>query len=188
MKRIKKTPDRKRNSWNCKRYAYHRFCKRGLEAKTARDCSHRLFLRGGRSEHIANRTSNRATRASKNNKTWYVWSRSGGQECDLFDRKYSKSFFRNVLPAAARSSFFKTWALRTREPWALEIVKKYEKIKCAELNLLQNGVIEKFWDALRLGIQPFLCFYHFCVLCLNDPNMTPKWLQSDPGVTPKVTP
>ena len=38
------------------------------------------------------------------------------------------------------------------------VSKKYEKIKCAELNLLPFGVIENSWDALRLGIQPFLCF------------------------------
>ena len=27
-----------------------------------------------------------------------------------------------------------------------------------ELNLLSNGVVESFWDALWLGIQRFLCF------------------------------
>ena len=66
MKGIKKTADCIRNSQNCKCYAYCRSCKRGLEAKTARESSRRLFLKGARSEHIANRTSNRATRASKN--------------------------------------------------------------------------------------------------------------------------
>ena len=28
-----------------------------------------------------------------------------------------------------------------------------------ELDLLPNEPIESFWDALWLGIQPFLCFY-----------------------------
>ena len=32
------------------------------------------------------------------------------------------------------------------------------KIDFLKLNLLSNGLIEKFWDALRLGIGPFLCF------------------------------
>ena len=32
------------------------------------------------------------------------------------------------------------------------------KIDFLKLNLLSNGPIEKFWDALRLGIGPLLCF------------------------------
>ena len=31
------------------------------------------------------------------------------------------------------------------------------KIDFLKLNLLSNGLIEKFWDALWLGIGPFLC-------------------------------
>ena len=31
------------------------------------------------------------------------------------------------------------------------------KIDSLKLNLLSNGLIEKFWDALWLGIWPFLC-------------------------------
>ena len=41
------------------------FAEGALEAKNARESSHRLFLKGTRSEHIAKRTNNRATRASK---------------------------------------------------------------------------------------------------------------------------
>ena len=68
MEDTKKTIDCIRNSQNSKVYAYHRFCKRGLEAKTAQEPAHRLFLKGAKSEHIANRTSNRATRATNNDK------------------------------------------------------------------------------------------------------------------------
>ena len=39
-----------------------------LEAKRARDSSHRLFLKGAWSKQIANRTSNGETRASKSDK------------------------------------------------------------------------------------------------------------------------
>ena len=78
MKSIKKTADCIRNSQNCKCYAYCRSCKRGLEAKTARESSHRLFLKGARSEHIANRTGNRATRASNNDNIVCFLSRLGG--------------------------------------------------------------------------------------------------------------
>ena len=108
MKSIKKTADCIRNSQNCKCYAYCRSCKRGLEAKTARESSHRLFLKGARSEHIANRTSNRATRASKNDKIVCFLSRMWGQKGVIIDRLYSKSFFRIVLPTGARSTFLKT--------------------------------------------------------------------------------
>ena len=52
------------NLKNCNLFADVRFCKRGSEAKNARGCSHRLFLEGARSGHIAKRTSNGATRAS----------------------------------------------------------------------------------------------------------------------------
>ena len=38
-----------------------------LEAKSARDSRHRLFLKGAWGEQIVNRTSNRAARASKSN-------------------------------------------------------------------------------------------------------------------------
>ena len=96
MKSIKKTADCIRNSQNCKCYAYCRSCKRGLEAKTARESSHRLFLKGARSEHIANRTGNRATRASNNDNLVCALSRLGGQKSEVFDRKYPKSFFKTT--------------------------------------------------------------------------------------------
>ena len=80
MKGIKKTRNCIRISQNCKCYAYHPFCKRGLEAKTARESSHRLFLKGARSEHIANRTSNRATRASKNDKIYFFFAVWGSKK------------------------------------------------------------------------------------------------------------
>ena len=37
------------------------------------------------------------------------------------------------------------------------------KIDFLKFNLLSNGLIEKFWDALWLGIGPFLCF-----ICTNS--------------------
>ena len=30
-----------------------------------------------------------------------------------------------------------------------------------KLNLLSNGAVESFWDAVWLGIEPFLCLYGF---------------------------
>ena len=44
------------------------FADGALEAKSARESGHRLFLKGAWSEETANGTSNRATRASKNGK------------------------------------------------------------------------------------------------------------------------
>ena len=44
------------------------FADGALEAKRARDSSHRLFLKGAWSEQRANRRSNGATRASKSDK------------------------------------------------------------------------------------------------------------------------
>ena len=44
------------------------FADGALEAKNAPESSHRLFLKGAWSEQKANRTSNRAARASKNEK------------------------------------------------------------------------------------------------------------------------
>ena len=96
MKVIKKTTDCIRNSQNCKCYAYRLSCTRGLEAKKARESSHRLFLKGARSEHIANRTGNRATRASNNDNLVCALSRLGGQKSEVFDRKYPKSFFKTT--------------------------------------------------------------------------------------------
>ena len=113
MKSIKKTADCIRNSQNCKCYAYRRSCKRGLEAKAARESSHRLFLKGARSEHIANRTSNRSTRASKNDKIYFFFAVWGGQKSEFFDRLYSKSFFGILLPTKARNSFLKTCGAKT---------------------------------------------------------------------------
>ena len=41
-----------------------------------------------------------------------------------------------------------------------------------ELNLLSKGLIESFWGALWLGIQPFLCFDVECprVVIWAGPN------------------
>ena len=107
MKGIKKTADCIRNSQNCKCYAYCRSCKRGLEAKTARESSHRLFLKGARSEHIANRTSNRATRASKNDKIYLLFCCLGVKKVRfLFERIRSR--FQNCASYPSEKHFFKT--------------------------------------------------------------------------------
>ena len=78
-----------------KYYIAYEFCKiRGamhtiifddgaLEAKNARESSHRLFLERARSEKRANRTSNRATRASKNNKSSSYESRLGVKKVNV---------------------------------------------------------------------------------------------------------
>ena len=38
----------------------------------------------------------------------------------------------------------------------------YQTFSCVpddrKLNLLSNGAVESFWDAVWLGIEPFLCF------------------------------
>ena len=65
MKGIRKTTNGIRNSQNCKCYACHRFCKRGLEAKTTRESSHRLFLKGAWSEQIAMGAAKRAKIANQ---------------------------------------------------------------------------------------------------------------------------
>ena len=41
--------------------------------------------------------------------------------------------------------------------WHLFIDAAIYKIDFLKFNLLSNGLIEKFWDALWLGIGPFLC-------------------------------
>ena len=76
-----------------------------LEGKYACELSHGLFSKGVGSEHIANRTSNRATRACKIKKLKFS-EPSWGQKSDSFDRKCLKAFFKNVLATAARSTFF----------------------------------------------------------------------------------
>ena len=48
-----------------------------LEAKCARESRHRRFLKGARSEHMANRTSNGATRASESEKKGSYQGRLG---------------------------------------------------------------------------------------------------------------
>ena len=77
MKSKKKIADRTQHSQNCNLFADGRFCKRCSEAKNARGCSHRLFLKGTWSEHRAKRTSNGATGATKNHKNGYYRGRLG---------------------------------------------------------------------------------------------------------------
>ena len=103
----KKTTDCIQNSQTCKRYAYHRFCKRGMEAKAARDCSHRLFLTGGKKRTHSEPNEKQSNKSKQKWQNIIFLKPCGGQKKDFFDRMYSKSFFRNVLPAAARSTFFK---------------------------------------------------------------------------------
>ena len=107
MKGRKKIADRKWHSQNSNCYADNRFCRRGLEAKNARDSGHRRFLKGAWGEHIANRASNWTTRAGKNDKLCFFVLPFGCQKSDFVDRKCSRSFFRNALPTAARSTFLK---------------------------------------------------------------------------------
>ena len=110
MKGRKKIADRTRHSKNCNLFADVRFCKRGSEAKNARGCSHRLFLEGARSGHIAKRTSNGATRANENYTNGFHKRRLGVKKVILFVRRWSKSFFRNVLPTeGAEHIFAKKW-------------------------------------------------------------------------------
>ena len=87
-----------------------------------------------------------------------------------------------VFPSAfeqANLEFLGRLVARYSPLGALEMVKKYLEIKCAELNLLPFGVIENSWDALRLGIQPFFVF------CIHVQKVLPKRLQSGGKVTTK---
>ena len=54
-----------------------------LEAKSARDSCHRLFLKGAWSEQIANRTSNRAARASKSDNNCSYQGNLGVKKVDF---------------------------------------------------------------------------------------------------------
>ena len=105
MKGRKKIADRKRHSQNCNCYADNRFCRRGSEAKTARESSHRLFLKGTRSEHIAKRTNNRATRASKIYKSWSFWSRLGVKKVRFLIEGIRSRFSELCFPPRAGSTF-----------------------------------------------------------------------------------
>ena len=107
MKSMKKTADCIRNSQNCKCYAYCGSCKRGLEAKTARESSHRLFLKGARSEHIANRTSNRATRASKHDKIVCFLSRLGVKKVRCLIESTRRRFSKLCFPPWREALFWK---------------------------------------------------------------------------------
>ena len=81
------------------------FCKRGLEAKTARESSYRLFLKGARSEHIANRTSNRATRAIKNDKIWSFFCRLGVKPVIFLIESIRSRFSKLCFPPGREAPF-----------------------------------------------------------------------------------
>ena len=59
------------------------FAEGALAAKSARESIHRLFLKGARSEKRANRTSNRATRASKSDKNSSYEGRLGVKKVNM---------------------------------------------------------------------------------------------------------
>ena len=110
MKGRKKIADCKRHSQNCNCYADSRFRKRGSEAKIVRGLSHTLFLEGARSGHIAKRTSNGATNASENYKNGSHKKGLGVKKVIFAVRRWSKSFFRNVLPTEGGEHIFaKNW-------------------------------------------------------------------------------
>ena len=121
MKCIKKTPDCIRNSWNGKCNAYHRFRKRGLEAKTARELSYRLFLKGARSEHIANRTSNRATRASNNDNICSFLSRLGVKKVRFLIESIRSRFSNLCFPHKRETLFSKNVR---KVSWIIKIMKE----------------------------------------------------------------
>ena len=47
--------------------------------------------------------------------------------------------------------------MKTR--WAAVFVFYGAEVNSVKINLLPKAPTESFWDALWLGIQPFLCFY-----------------------------
>ena len=105
MKSRKKIADRTRHSKNCNLFADVRFCKRGSEAKNARGCSHRLFLEGARSGHIAKRTSNGATRANENYKNGSHKRRLGVKKVIFLFEDGRSRFSEMCFPPRAGSTF-----------------------------------------------------------------------------------
>ena len=105
MKSTKKIADRTRHSQNCNFFADGCFCKRGLEAKNARGCSHRLFLEGARSGHIAKRTSNGATRANENYKNGFHKRRLGVKKVRFLFEDGRSRFSEMCFPPRAGSTF-----------------------------------------------------------------------------------
>ncbi len=81
------------------------FADGALEAKTARGSSHRLFRKRALSAQTANRTSNGGTRASKSDKRCSYQCNLAIKKRELSNAECLKPFYKNVLPAVARSIF-----------------------------------------------------------------------------------
>ena len=69
-----------------------------LEAKSARDSGHRLFLKWAWSGQITNRTSNGATRAIKSDKNYSYQAQLGVKKVDLLMQTACSRFAKKYFP------------------------------------------------------------------------------------------
>ena len=83
-----------------------------LEAKTARESSHRLFLKGAWSGQIANRTSNGATRATKSDKYCFYLGHLGVEKVDFLMDNARSRFAKTCFPLQRGAFFGKKWLER----------------------------------------------------------------------------
>ena len=81
------------------------FADGALEAKSARDSSHRLFLKGAWSGQITNRTSNGATRAIKSDKNYSHQAQLNVKKVDLLMQTACRRFAKMYFPLQ-REAFF----------------------------------------------------------------------------------
>ena len=83
------------------------FADRAPEAKNAQVMGENQNSKGLKKRKNSDRNGQKSDKSKENGKQYSFWGRLGGGESEKIDRMGLKSFFENVLPTVARSTFLK---------------------------------------------------------------------------------
>ena len=149
-----------------------------LEAKSARDSRHRLFLKGAWSEQMANRMSNRAARASKSDNNCSYQGNLGVKKVDFLMQNAWSCFTKTCFPLQREAFFEKMWLgrvcwtrkaqmeaqiaykIHTQEgplPLARQLLVNFENHRGGHSEILLSKVahFRSLWEAKRSRFQIF---------------------------------
>ena len=84
------------------------FLQTGLGGENSTGVEPQAVSEGGKKRTHSEPNEQQSNKSKQKRQNLLFFWPFGGQNSDFFDRKYSKSFFKIVLPTVARSTFLKT--------------------------------------------------------------------------------
>ena len=160
------------------------FADGALEAKSARNPRHRLFLKGAWSEQIANRTSNRAAITSKSDNNCSYQGNLGVKKVDFLMQNAWNCFTKTCFPLQREAFFENMWFLKSWKPTLIccvvgrgMYIVPIPNGKCTKIgrgsfstyhlgSIVHHGAVIAYFYGFILPVYELLPTWLFCIIRL----------------------